>query len=668
MDRPPGAPPRHRPRTGLWLALILALSVGVFAPTLLNGFTYDDPHYARLTNPDGERNPMVASLQPFLDYWQVPMNHGAGAPCRGFRPVTVYGYALVNHFAADPVGDGEDAAMAHHIINLLLHGLGTLLVFFLIRPLLGVGPALVGCMVFGVHALHSGAVAAIVGRAELLAFALGAAATLLATRALSPTSGRSAARLCAAGVMLLLAFASKESAVAWVGFLPLYALARGVPLRPRGIAIALLLGLPLVLFLTLRQLMLATHIAPLGPFTVEYDANPLFNAGTLPRLRTATWILLCALGKTVWPCALSCHYGDGPFPLVTATADPRFLGAASVLLALAAAAFRARRHAPALALAAAAWFGFSFITSNLAFPIETNFGDRLFYIPVLGFALLLAAAAAHCPARWRTPAILLLAAWVAWNAGQSVARSRAWFDNTTLFTTDVTHQPSSVGLHIDLAGVQASRFDAAGSRATLRRAAELNPHSARALRLLAESVAGPEAEPLLRRALASPLLVRATEGKRVLWQLGAVYARDGRPAAARAAVEAALACDPFDEHVRMHLLRETLRAGELQRCRWLLDAGLALRPDDPNLVLYRAALAHHQRQFAAAAQDFARCLDHLPPLQFVVEGRLWHADSLLQLGDPTGARRIAVQIRSHAARWPETAAECARLLTAAAPR
>ena len=45
--------------TGLRLTLILVLAVSIFSPTLLNGYTYDDPHYARTTTPTGDRNPQL---------------------------------------------------------------------------------------------------------------------------------------------------------------------------------------------------------------------------------------------------------------------------------------------------------------------------------------------------------------------------------------------------------------------------------------------------------------------------------------------------------------------------------------------------------------------------------------------------------------------------------
>src|SRR5690606_36871442 len=140
-----------------------------------------------------------------------------------------------------------------------------------------------------------------------------------------------------------------------------------------------------------RALVLAWHLDPQEDFLVAYDANPLYHQPAVTRILSATPILLHGLWKTLWPSGLSAMYGDGVFPTITALLDPRFL-LASLLLTLLVGACRIRQHQPLLFLAAAAFFGFTFVTSNLAFPIESVFGDRLFYTAVLAPALLAAAA------------------------------------------------------------------------------------------------------------------------------------------------------------------------------------------------------------------------------------------------------------------------------------
>ena len=43
------------------LGLILALTAALYAPSLRNGFTYDDPYVAASLHPAGRPNPLIAA-------------------------------------------------------------------------------------------------------------------------------------------------------------------------------------------------------------------------------------------------------------------------------------------------------------------------------------------------------------------------------------------------------------------------------------------------------------------------------------------------------------------------------------------------------------------------------------------------------------------------------
>ena len=617
-----------RDSRALWIVVVVLLSIGVFTPTLINGFTYDDPHYARTTTPTGDSNPMVAELQPFGDYWRKPMNWGLPTNCRGFRPMTVYSFALVNHLFAS--GNGDDAAWTHHLLNLVLHGLATLLVVLLVRRLAGDLPGILAGAVFGVHALHSGPVAAIVGRAELLAFAFGASAMLLYTRSFaSPRSTRSYLLLIA-GVLLLMALGSKESAVAWAVFMPLYAVARGVQPRVQVWPLLVAIAVPVVAFLLLRHHMMVTYVAPKGPFWVEYDANPLYYLPPSQRVASAVPILAYGLGTVVLPHNLSSNYGDGVFTVVEGMLDWRFLGSAVLLIGIVLGGLRVRRSHPLLFLAVAAFFGFGFITSNIPFPIETIFGDRLFYTPVLALSLFVAWIARSSSRRTFGLALCVLVPWLCWNAALSVHRSFAWYDNTTLNTADLLNQPNSVGLHVDMGNLNLWNFDAEGGKVEFEAALRINPQSPRALRFLAENSSDDEAEPLLRRALSSPHLVQGTEGRRVHWALANLHKRAGRPREAREAEAAALACNPY-------------------------------------FTMYEGVLLHRRGDYPAATEVLGRVLPGIREQLLVVESWLVYADCLVKTGHIGQARTIANRYRSLAGKYPEVLRECNRILGATTP-
>lgn len=651
--------------------LTLVLSCGVFAPTLMNGFTFDDPHYARTKTPTGERNPMVAELRPFHEYWQKPMNWGLATNCRGFRPVTIYSYAAVNAgFASDrEEGKGDASAWAHHLLNLLLHTFATGLVFLAVRSLLSTNPALIAALVFGVHGVHSGPVAAIVGRAELLAFTFGCSAMLLFTAALSLRGSAWLRRIGGSAVLAMLAFGSKESALAWAAFIPLYAWARGFSWRDQLVPFGIAVLIPLLAFVALRGETLAAHVEPRGPFWVEYDANPLYYLPTVERIINAATILVYAIGKILLPTNLSSMYGDGPFTIISSVFHWRFLLSSLFLVTLLVTCLHARRRDPVFFLAGAAFFGFTFITSNIPFPLESIFGERLLYTPVLALALIVARVAALLPRPNHLWLATALSAWVVWNAYTSVERSLAWHDNMTLTTVDVRNQPMSVGLHVDMGNLHLWNFDSAAGKREFAAALRVNPQSARALRFLAEHSQAADAEKLLRRALASPCLVPATEGRRVHWALAKLHEAADRPEAAWREYELALACNPFVHDIRLHMLRELMRRDEFRRFAKLLEAGQKHDAENPFLLMYEGVLRHRRGDHRAAVKAFDEALPDLPEQLFVVESWLCFADSLMHLGRDERARKIAIRFQSVAAEHRRLAQQCDRILdvTAANP-
>jgi hypothetical protein len=176
----------------LRIGLLLATVALVYANTLWNQFTWDDELY--ITS-----NPQVTQFS-----WRGLL--AANRVTNVFRPLTfgsfAFNWALQG---AHPFG--------FHLLNLLLHGAVTLLLYWLLCALLdevphGTTMALVAAALFAVHPIHTEAVTSIVGRPELLAAGFLLAAWLLHLRDLQIP-----ALICFA-----LALLSKESAAS---FLPL---------------------------------------------------------------------------------------------------------------------------------------------------------------------------------------------------------------------------------------------------------------------------------------------------------------------------------------------------------------------------------------------------------------------------------------------------------------
>jgi hypothetical protein len=153
---------------------------------LRNGFTFDDPLIIA-------QNPLVAGeggLSAIFTshYWASEERHG-----NLYRPLTIASYWLNHRLAgAEP--------WSYHLVNLLLHGAVTVLVYLVslrlarapragvagwMRPVEAGGDtvAFTGALLYATHPIHTEAVVSVVGRAERMAALFVLAAWWLRERA-----------------------------------------------------------------------------------------------------------------------------------------------------------------------------------------------------------------------------------------------------------------------------------------------------------------------------------------------------------------------------------------------------------------------------------------------------------------------------------------------------
>jgi tetratricopeptide (TPR) repeat protein len=492
------------------LALALAAAFAVHASSLGNGYTMDDSLLAAPVRPDGSRNEIVGELQGLGDYFTSHYWRGTYAASDLYRPITVLSFAVGNALGGAPL---------HHLMNVLLHVLCAGLTWLLVRRVASDRAAVLGALVFGVHALHSEVVAGVVGRAELLAFAFGAGGALLAT------SGRW--RCLAAAPLWFLACCSKESAVAWIPFAGVLAWAQGS--GPRAVLLAMLAPgvVPLALFLWLRAAALSG--LPAVPL-IAWIANPLAELPAAERIANGLWLLGLGLCKTLIPYPLHCDYGPQVFEL-SRSLDLRVVLAVVGLAALLASSLAPGRRAPPLVLATAALFGFSFLTSNVPFPIGTIFAERLWFAPSLALPFVLAwlhdRGLVH--GRAARAAVFL---WCALSAAVAIQRGPLWRDDQTLLVAETERQPRSIRLLAAAAKVDrdAGRTDAAIEK--LEQAVALGPDEALAWSNLAELRLRRHEHEAALAAIQSGLLARHDPGRKAAAYLhgyrGAIFLRTGR--------------------------------------------------------------------------------------------------------------------------------------------
>lgn len=474
----PAAAARAADRRRALVAAILLASFLLYAPSLANDFTWDDRHAAMGSGPT--KQPLVATLHPLGDYFASNWwpQHAPGATA--YRPLTTLWFALRHAVCGDH-------ALVAHLLNVLLHTTATGLVHLLLRAL-GVpfAAAAIGTTIFGLHALHSEAVANLVGGAELLALTFGLSGTLaLLSGARAERQRTFAAWLGIAAACWFLAVAAKESGLAWTVFAPLCVVARswhrrGLPMpnRRRWLAIGAAACAVAAAWSWLRAGMIARLPAG-GDVSIGLLENPLL--GVTPLLRAASGMLAWGQGllQVLLPHSLCCDYGPDQLPVVRDLASPWAIASgvvtAAFVLGFAVVARRAR-SAPLIALAVACFAASSFLLTNVPMPVFMHFAERSYTTPSLGLAIAAAAIAPHCRTRnakhWGTAGLGL---WLAWSIATAVPRNFVWADDATLVAHDCAASPRSVRLHLSLGVTRRERGDVAAAERHFRTASELAP-------------------------------------------------------------------------------------------------------------------------------------------------------------------------------------------------
>jgi Tfp pilus assembly protein PilF len=660
-------------RHQLILVIILLATLGAYARSFWDDFTYDDRIYVMVPNSDNQPNFMVGEIQPLGLYFQRHYGHGCVEVGRGYRPVTVLSFAVVHALFGQPGAgpEGSDCPSGpHHVVNVLLHLLAVLLTYRIVALFTGTGvPALLAAAVFGLHALRSDPVISIVGRAEILGYVCGVGALLLYVSGLHRSGLWRYLRLVLSGLLLFCACSSKESAFAFVVFVPLFTLTLDCH---RGS------GLPLVAAMTqsLRRQVPGLLVAVVVPFAVslamylylqgllpdqEFEAagsqNPIFAAPWLVRVLTGVMVLGYGLYAVFVPLQLACDYGIGVFTPVASIFDLRFLAAVLVLAAILVFGLRRFRRHPLLFLAMASFLGFTFLTSNIPLPVETIFGERLYYTPAVAVSFLVAWGARRLAGsrQWLMVLVLAVSAWCAVGGYLIFRRCQAWQDNATLFATDAEGQPHSLAMRMAVARSLRLQGQAAGWKhedtkkrwyQNLERAYQIEPRSPLVLNMLAyyhlEFGELDEAEKYVHAALESPLYNARQDGMKLYWQLSKIAEDRGNLKLAEQHLQAAIDIDPqrvepqtqladfwyrngrrpeaealldtvlqrVDEnlHVRWLLIRLARARGERQRVGQLLEAGVRVRPDEAGFALELGLMYLEDRRLEAAAAMLAQAL------------------------------------------------------------
>jgi tetratricopeptide (TPR) repeat protein len=359
-----------------------------------------------------------------------------------YRPLSLATFAIeIAIFGSSP--------KLSHIINALLFAICCYLVFFVLNEILrnipdGANIALFTALLFAAHPIHTEAVANIKGRDEILAFLGSLMALYWAYTALK--SNKAGGHIFGS-VSLFLGLLSKESAITFLGIIPLsmyYFGGKTIPLK--NIAVHTLPYLLVsLLFLWLRNTVLGLDF---GGGSLELMNNPFLkweNGVYLPfdfSEKAAT--IAYTLGLYIWllffPIHLTHDYYPRHIPIIS---FDHFGAIFSLLLYLMLIYYSMK----GLRTKSVISFGISIylinlsLVSNILFPIGTNMAERLLFAPSLGYTLIIGFLFSKIKLL-SLRNYLFIVVFVLY-AGLTWRRNPVWKDNFTLFTTDVKFSDES---------------------------------------------------------------------------------------------------------------------------------------------------------------------------------------------------------------------------------
>src|SRR6266540_15231 len=436
------------------------LAAAVFLGTLPNQPVLDDG-WAVLDNP------LVRTLDVARIFAKHYGNSGSATLAGTYRPIATLTCA-VQYALHGP------APIPFHAVNVLFHAATTALVVLLARRVLAtIAPARAAAgalgagMLFAVHPAHVEAIAPIVGRADLLAAALGVAALLLA---LSP---RPRWRLAAASAALAAAVLSKE-------------IAATVPLL--YLLVALLLpaaaGLDATPGLASRErrralLAAASVAAALALAVVPYFVLKPGGAGVPPQARwfqgqppAVVWNTVTRALAEYWrilafPWRLMTDFGyAAKIPFTHRFGAESALATVTWCSVLAIGILSSRR-APVRSLAVLWTFVGLLPVSNVV-PIGALMAERFLYLPSVGLCIW----AGQLPQIWRerarsaggrTAVGAIFALVLVLLAGRTVTRAAVWRTPERLYETELLHAPLDPVVNNNLAMEYSARGDHRGA-------------------------------------------------------------------------------------------------------------------------------------------------------------------------------------------------------------
>jgi len=350
--------------------LAAALGILLYANTFGHNYCYDDYSVITLNSlvHGGIKNiPAIFTTQ--YDY----VTHM-------YRPMSLAVFALLWQVAPDRPG-------IYHLFNVLMYGLTGWLLWITWRRILAgcpAGLAAASVLLFMAHPVHTEAVANIKSLDEILALFFFTAALYGLWRFFEcPRRGWLAGAAACYGLALL----SKESAITFLALFPLTIWFFTDRRLSENLKLSAIFLIPAALFLAVRAAVLTDQPSE---FIISIIQNFIgYAPDTSGRFASAFMMCGYYLRALVFLHPLVCDLGYPQLAPVT-FADWRALAGLLACAGMAVFALCTLRRKHFLSFAILFFLATFSLCSNIFYLIATSYGERLLYVPSLGFAFALA--------------------------------------------------------------------------------------------------------------------------------------------------------------------------------------------------------------------------------------------------------------------------------------
>jgi tetratricopeptide (TPR) repeat protein len=440
------------------LVVFLAVWI-VYVNSLGNKFLWDDQAGIVMNN-------YVHDLKYFLNFFSESMYAGKGVVCSYWRPLVLTVFALEwNTFLMWTGG--------YHMVNIALHAINALLVFFLFRALFNrFFIAFLTALVFGIHPLNTEAITYISGIADPLCAMFVLLGTIAYVKAGKETRHqRKRLLLFSVFLSFILALMSRESAIMMPGLLFLVDIfnKRSEIKKWRDIKIPFKTVTPFLLFDGFYIILRLTIL----DFTKWYFDSS-FTHPLHERLFTFFHSFLIYLKLMFVPLHLHMEW---IFPVDKTLFSAPILAGGALLALFVYLIFKTFKTIPEVSFGLM-WFLIALSPSmNILMPAAAPVAEHWLYVSLSGFFFALFVLVEKISSKWKYQWIILifLMAWILWIGNLTILRNRDWSNEIVLFESTLKESPNSARAHINLGLAYGNAKEYNKSLFHLGRAMELEP-------------------------------------------------------------------------------------------------------------------------------------------------------------------------------------------------